>query len=104
MKRPSKASLREIPELDSRSASIRRGPKPGRTLVLSLRAMREAAGKTQVDLARALDTDQAEVSRLERRDDSRLSTLRKYAEALGAECEVTFVFGGGQRIILGDPE
>jgi hypothetical protein len=29
-----------------------------------------------------------------------LSTLRKFAAALGAECEVAFVFPGGQRIVV----
>jgi len=106
MPNPSKTSLRDIPEADVKHAKvIRRGPKPGRALTLSLRAMREAAGKTQAEVGAKLGSDQAEMSKLERRPDMMLSTLRKYAEALGARCEVVFVFDKtGHRIGLGDPE
>jgi hypothetical protein len=45
------------------------------------------------------------MSKLERRPDMMLSTLRKYAEALGARCEIVFVFDKtGHRIGLSDPE
>jgi hypothetical protein len=106
MPRPSKASLKEIPELDVEHAKVlRRGPRESRVLKLPLRAMREAAGKTQADVGSALGSDQAEMSKLERRSDMMLSTLRKYAEAIGADCEVAFVFPRtGHRIVLGDPE
>ena len=59
---------------------------------LSLRGVREAMHRTQADVATAAGVDQAEISRIERRADVRLSTLRKYAAALGAKCEVVFVF------------
>jgi hypothetical protein len=36
---------------------------------------------------------QSEVSRLERREDHHVSTLRKVVEALGGELEVSAVFG-----------
>lgn len=104
--RPTKESLAEIPELDlTRAKVVRRGPKPGRALKLPLRALREAAGKTQAEVGAALESDQAEVSRLERRNDMMLSTLRRFAAALGAECEVAFVFPKtGHRIVVVDPE
>ena len=71
---------------------------------LSLRAMREEAHKTQAEVAAALGTEQGEISRVERREDVRLSTLRRYAEAIGAECEVVFVFAKtGRAITLADP-
>jgi len=106
MAAPSKASLREIPELDIKKAKVlRRGPKPGSRLELTLREMRTAAGKTQAEVGAALESDQAEMSKLERRSDMMLSTLRKYAEAIGARCEVAFVFDKtGHRIVLKDPE
>lgn len=53
-----------------------------------LRAIREIAGKTQVEAAKLLETTQSELSRLERREDHRLSTLRHFVEALGGELEV----------------
>jgi DNA-binding XRE family transcriptional regulator len=79
-------------------------PRKGSESV-SLRTVREAMGKTQAEIARALETDQGEVSRIERRPDVMLSTLRKYAAALGAECEITFVFRKtGQRVRIAEPE
>jgi len=60
----------------------------------NLRALREAAGKTQAELAELVEMDQAEVSRLERRDDHRLSTLRRYVQALGGDIEVYAVIAG----------
>jgi transcriptional regulator with XRE-family HTH domain len=66
--------------------------------------MREEAHKTQAEVAAALGTEQGEISRVERREDVRLSTLRRYAEAIGAECEVVFVFAKtGRAITLADP-
>jgi DNA-binding XRE family transcriptional regulator len=68
---------------------------------MTLRGVRLAKGKTQAEVAAALGTDQGEISRIERREDVRLSTLRRYAEAVGARCEVVFVFEGtGQRVTL----
>lgn len=55
---------------------------------LDLRAIRELAGKTQVEVAEATKMTQSEVSRLEHRDDYLLSTLRRYVEALGGELQV----------------
>lgn len=64
-----------------------------------------SASKTQAEVGAALGSDQAEMSKLERRPDMMLSTLRKYAEALGARCEIVFVFDKtGHRIGLSDPE
>jgi len=57
--------------------------------------------RTQADVAAATGIDQAEISRIERREDLRLSTLRRYAGALGAECEIVFVFPKtGHRITI----
>jgi predicted transcriptional regulator len=61
---------------------------------LNLRALREAAGKTQAQVAELVEMDQAEVSRIERRDDHRLSTLRRYVNALGGDIEVYAVIDG----------
>jgi len=78
-------------------------PRKGAERV-TLRTLREALGMTQSDMARALDTDQGEVSRIERRPDVLLSTLRKYAGALGARCEMAFVLPDGRRVLLAEPE
>lgn len=63
---------------------------------LGLRELREAAGLTQVELAARLNKAQGEVSKLERREDFYLSTLRDYVRALGGEIEVMVRLGGRQ--------
>lgn len=60
---------------------------------MNLKALRESLGKTQVELAQALDLSQAELSASERRDDRLVSTLRRYVEALGGELEVVAHIG-----------
>ena len=62
-------------------------------LDLSLRELRKSLGITQRDLAEAIGVAQSEVSRLERRDDCHVSTLRKVVNALGGDLEVSAVFG-----------
>ena len=54
-------------------------------LALDLQAIRELIGKTQTEVAAATAMTQSEVSRLERRPDVRLSTLKRFVEALGGE-------------------
>ncbi len=60
---------------------------------MSLREMRELAGKTQVEVATALEKAQGELSQFERRNDHLLSSLQAYVEALGGELEVVAHFG-----------
>ena len=57
-------------------------------LEMSLRDLRETAGKTQVEVAAATEIAQGELSKLERRDDHLVSTVRRYVEALGGELEI----------------
>lgn len=53
-------------------------------LGVMLRQAREDAGITQEEIAKRLNTKKSAISRIERHaEDIRLSTLRKYAEALG---------------------
>jgi DNA-binding transcriptional regulator YiaG len=60
---------------------------------MDLREIREIAGLTQVQMAERAGIDQGEVSRLERRGDYRLSTLRRYVAAAGGEIEVVAIIG-----------
>lgn len=60
---------------------------------MDLREIREMLGKTQVEMAEKLAASQAEISRFERREDVRLSTLRRYVTALGGDLEVYASFG-----------
>ncbi len=62
-------------------------------LDMDLREMRRLVGKTQQDVARRSGMAQSELSKTERREDHRLSTLRRYVEALGGELEVIANFG-----------
>jgi len=54
----------------------------------ALRELRQAAGKTQEQVAAAARMKQSELSRAERREDHLLSTLRRYVKGLGGELEV----------------
>jgi DNA-directed RNA polymerase specialized sigma subunit len=58
-----------------------------------LKAMRELLGKTQTEVAEAMDVSQSRISEAEHRDDHLLSTLRAYVEALGGELELIANFG-----------
>ena len=62
-------------------------------LEMNLAAVRDLAGKTQTDVARAMGTTQSEVSRSERREDHLVSTLSDYVRALGGELELIARFG-----------
>jgi predicted transcriptional regulator len=77
-------------------AAIARVNKRARQVIeeQTLRELRQGAGLTQVDAARAAEMTQSELSRLESRGDHRISTLRRYVEALGGQLEVSAVFGG----------
>jgi DNA-binding XRE family transcriptional regulator len=94
-----------VPTLHAGRPGVRRVTRPRKGIErVTLRTLREALGKTQAEMARALGTDQGEVSRIERRPDVMLSTLRRYAEALGLRCEVAFVFDDGRRALIAEPE
>ena len=64
------------------------------TDALALADLRATKGVSQVELARRLGIAQPGVSRIERREDLYLSSLRQYVEALGGELEVAAVFDG----------
>jgi len=54
----------------------------------TLRQIREARERSQEAVAKMLHIKQAAVSKLERRTDMYLSTLRGYIEAMGGELEI----------------
>jgi transcriptional regulator with XRE-family HTH domain len=61
--------------------------------------LRLARQQTQVALAERLDIPQTAVSRLERRTDLLLSTLRNYVEGLGGKLELRVVFPDGEFVL-----
>lgn len=62
-------------------------------LEMNLGELRRELGVTQSEIAAAADMTQGELSKLERRDDHLVSTLRKCVRALGGELEITAVVG-----------
>jgi hypothetical protein len=81
-----------------------RGLRARRGVHLSLRTVREATGKTQVDVAQASQIDQADVSRLEGRadfDDCQVATLQRYVAALGGQLELVARFGDKRIALVG---
>jgi DNA-binding Xre family transcriptional regulator len=59
----------------------------------SLADLRHRRGVPQRTVAEAMGISQSDVSKLERRGDMRLSTLRRYVGALGAELRLEAGFG-----------
>ena len=59
---------------------------------MTLRDLRRALEHTQVALARQLGVKQETVSRLEKRSDMLLSTLRGYVEAMGGKLDLMAKF------------
>lgn len=60
----------------------------------TLSELRKARRKTQVALAAEMGVNQSEVSRIEQRADTYLSTLERYVAALGGELRLVAVFEG----------
>lgn len=75
-----------LAEINSRQATLRR--------------LREARALTQSTLAELLDMDQSEVSRLERRSDMLLSTLRRFVQATGGELHIVVTYPDGGPVSL----
>ena len=89
----------DAPPIDLATAKRVRRPRKGLAR-LPLRGAREGLGITQAEMAARLGTDQGEISRIERRANVRYATLRRYAEALGARCDVAFVFPDGRHLLI----
>lgn len=70
---------------------------------MTLRALRLAAGKTQLEVSEASGIAQGDISKLERRadlDELVVSTLRRYVESVGGKFELVAVFPAGHRIAI----
>lgn len=59
---------------------------------MQLQELRKARNVTQVEVAKAMSVEQAAISKLERRDDMYVSTLREYVRALGGELKLVASF------------
>ncbi|MBT2374471.1 helix-turn-helix domain-containing protein [Pseudomonas fluorescens] len=63
---------------------------------MPLHELRKAQQMSQENLAKALNINQAAVSKMERRTDMYISTLRNYIRAMGGELEIVATFPDGQ--------
>ena len=63
---------------------------------MPLQELRRARALSQEQLARTLGIKQASVSKLERRTDMYIQTLRNYIEAVGGQLEITAKFPDGK--------
>jgi len=70
---------------------------PSRPPVVTLTDVRTARGLSQAAVGRPLEMNQSEVSRLERRGDLRLSTLRGYVEAVGGRLRLVMTWPDSPR-------
>src|SRR5438034_9476602 len=67
---------------------------------MTLRELRKARKLTQVRIAKALGITQDSVSRLEKRSDLLLSTLRKTVEAMGGNLSLVAEFPDRDPVVL----
>jgi transcriptional regulator with XRE-family HTH domain len=66
---------------------------------MPLDKLREARERTQTQLAEILHVSHGAVSKVERRTDMYISTLRSYIQAIGGELQIRAVFPQGEVII-----
>jgi Helix-turn-helix domain len=100
----SHATKRKIELQEEPVRVLGRGLRAQRGVHLTLRTLREAAGKTQVDVTGVSQMDQADISRLEGRenfDDCQVSTLQRYLSAIGGRLEIVASFGDKKIVVTG---
>src|SRR5579863_9797993 len=67
---------------------------------MALDELRSAKQLTQTDMAEMLDVPQSSISRIERRADMYLSTLRNYIHAMGGVLQIQAIFPDGGAIVI----
>jgi transcriptional regulator with XRE-family HTH domain len=67
---------------------------------MTLREVRKAVDRTQIQVAKVLGINQDGVSRLEQRADLLLSTLRSYLKAIGGELKLVVELPNQRTVIL----
>jgi transcriptional regulator with XRE-family HTH domain len=65
----------------------------------SMEELRQARSKTQTQLAQTLKISQGAVSKVERRADMYISTLRGYVRAMGGDVQIRAIFPEGEVIL-----
>ena len=84
-----------------RRARVERLTREGVAKVYALRDLRDLLGRSQVHIAGALGVDQSAVSKLERKADVYVGTLRRYVEAAGGTLEIVARFPGRPPVRVG---
>lgn len=79
---------RMSPEAQSRSAAR----AEAMLLEMQLQDLRKSRHLTQTDVAKVMNVEQASISKIERREDMYVSTLREYVHALGGELKLVASF------------
>jgi len=90
--------LSELPEEDL--ISVEKRGKELYNNYLTLQELRKARVLTQERLAGILNVRQENISRLEKRSDLMLSTLKSYVSAMGGELKLVVEFPGKPPIVL----
>jgi transcriptional regulator with XRE-family HTH domain len=92
------SELRALMPLDAQERSTRKAE--AMLAALELRDLARERGLTQEALAERLSTAQGNVSRILRREDMHVSTLREVVEAMGGELRLTAHFPDGDYDLL----
>jgi len=64
--------------------------------VMTLHQLREAQSLTQASLANILGVNQGSVSKMEKRTDMYVSTLRNFIQAMGGQLQIKAIFPVGE--------
>jgi transcriptional regulator with XRE-family HTH domain len=94
-------------KMDSASRSDNRQRVRDELQRMALDELRSAKQLTQADMAEMLNVPQSSISRIERRTDMYLSTLRNYIHAMCGVLQIEAVFPEGEAVVidqLGDYE
>jgi len=90
--------IRSLPASQRRKVEVRAAELMSEEM--TLRELRKARKLTQVRLAKTLKINQDSVSRLEKRSDLLLSTLRKAVEAMGGTLSLVAKFPDRRPVVL----
>lgn len=90
--------LQEKMDPSSRSENQQRVREELRRMALD--ELRSAKQLTQAEMAEILDVPQSSISRIERRADMYLSTLRNYIQAMGGVLQIQAVFPDGGAVVI----
>ena len=95
---------RNFKELQAKMNPARRSENKQRVRAelqwMALDELRSAKQLTQADMAEMLDVPQSSISRIERRADMYLSTLRSYIHAMGGALQIQAVFPDGGAVVI----